>query len=98
MFVLFWGDKAAEPYPYFMFLRMRFCTVLFCIALRSSQQGKRELVAVLAVCLCVQCPRFVVSRFTYFSDRARGKLRSLIVALPGGLFILSFVSGLCIRQ
>ena len=41
-----------------------------------------------AGCLRV-CPRFVVSRFTILPPGAGGGLRSLNVALPGDLSILS---------
>ena len=53
--------------------------VLFCLAVWSPHYGKRELVTVLAVCLCVHVLGFHV---TTIPLGAAGGLRPLIKALP----------------
>ena len=61
--------------------------VLFCLALWSSHVGKRELVAVLAFCLCVHVVCFTL----YYSPLgAGGEMQTLIVVPPGNLFIFSY--------
>ena len=62
--------------------------VLSCIALCLPHKGKRELVAVLVICMFLST--FCGFLFTTLPPGAEGGLRSLIVAFLGDFFFMFF--------